>query len=80
MTKRRKLLDSRSVIQDLENCECGGKFDWDPSGPSAAVKEILDNGAMPKAVERFADAERLYHERAKDRDPLAGKSKRRPGE
>jgi DNA-directed RNA polymerase subunit RPC12/RpoP len=34
-----------------------------PQPPSTHVKEILDNGAMPKAVERFSEAERLNKER-----------------
>lgn len=33
--------------------------------PGAMVTEVLDNGVMPRAVERLADAERLNHERAK---------------
>lgn len=36
-----------------------------PSGPSAQVKERLDNGVMKRAVERYKDAERLYKDRAK---------------
>jgi hypothetical protein len=37
--------------------------------------ERLDNGAMPRAVERLADAERLYADRAAKADPLAGGAK-----
>ena len=43
---------------------CGGELTRTPNAPTTHVKEVLDNGAMPKAVERFADAERLYKERA----------------
>ena len=39
-----------------------------PSGASSQAVERLDNGLMPKAVERIADAERLYKERA-NKDP-----------
>lgn len=35
-----------------------------PKPPTTNVAERLDNGLMPRAVERPADAERLYHERA----------------
>jgi hypothetical protein len=49
---------------------------WIPQGVSSSVKEILDNGAMAKSLERFADAERLHDERAKNADPLAGGVKR----
>lgn len=34
--------------------------------------ERLDNGTMARAVERLDDAERLYAERARNADPLAG--------
>jgi hypothetical protein len=46
-----------------------------PRGPSVQVMERLDNGAMPRAVERLADAERLYADRAAKADPLAGGAK-----
>ncbi len=36
----------------------------DAKGPSAQVKETLDNGAMKRKVERFKDAEQLYKDRA----------------
>ncbi len=43
-----------------------------PRGPSATVKERLDNGLQRRVVERFADAERLYEERRLAADPRAG--------
>jgi hypothetical protein len=49
--------------------KCGGGVKRTPRPPTAFVKERLDNGIMPRAVERPADAERLYHERAR-KDPL----------
>jgi len=49
-------------------CECGGAFVRAPRPPSNQVVERLDNGFMTKAVERPADAERLYRERAEN-DP-----------
>jgi len=39
-----------------------------PRPPSTIVKEMLDNGAMTKRVERLKDAEELYRQRAKN-DP-----------
>ncbi len=45
-------------------------------GPTTNVKEKLDNGVMVRAVERYADAEELFHERAKNADPNAGKANR----
>lgn len=45
--------------------DCGGKWVREPTGATSQVYERLDNGLMPKAVERPKDAERLYKERAK---------------
>jgi hypothetical protein len=55
-----------------EPCACRAKMRRKARGPSTAVMERLDNGAMPRAVERLADAERLHKERAANADPLAG--------
>jgi hypothetical protein len=38
--------------------------------PSTSVKETIDNGVMPKALERPADAERLHKERIQTEDAL----------
>lgn len=43
---------------------CGGKTVWTPKTPSSHVVEALDNGAMPRRLERLSEAERLYKERA----------------
>jgi putative FmdB family regulatory protein len=51
---------------ELACAECGGTLVRNPRGPSTQVVEKLDNGAMGRAVERLADAERLYHERSKN--------------
>lgn len=48
--------------------KCGGDCRSDPTGPTAQVNEILDNGLMPRRLERLRDAERLYKERAQN-DP-----------
>ena len=42
------------------------------SGPGVAVMETLDNGAMDRALTRYADAERLYAERRASADPNSG--------
>lgn len=44
--------------------DCGGTMRRAPKPPTTNVVERLDNGFMPRAIERPADAERLYHERA----------------
>jgi hypothetical protein len=51
---------------------CGKKVVREAQGPSSTKMECLDNGAMAKSVERFADAERLYKERADQADSLSG--------
>ena len=43
---------------------CGVPMVRAPQGPTARVVETLDNGVMTKKLERLADAERLFHERA----------------
>lgn len=48
--------------------ECGGALVRVGTGPTVLVKETLDNGAMPRAVERLKDAEELYRERSEN-DP-----------
>lgn len=49
--------------------DCGGLLQRAPKPPTAQVVETLDNGFMPRKVERPAEAERLYRERAR-LDPL----------
>jgi ribosomal protein S27E len=69
--KTARLAPSYSAVP--KDCgSCGGVLARAPTGPSTQVMERLDNGAMPRAVERLADAERLYEERARASDPLAG--------
>lgn len=59
----RKAVDANTPF----DCEfCGnGKMVRKPQPPSARAVEVLDNGLMAKRVERPADAERLFKERAK---------------
>jgi hypothetical protein len=55
-------------------CSCGAAVKRRPTGPGAQKIEVLDNGLMARAIERPADAERLYKERHDNADPLAGLS------
>ena len=58
-TTTRKLLPiSQAEIQ----CQCGQVAARVASGGSSKVVETLDNGLMPKSLERLADAERLFSE------------------
>jgi hypothetical protein len=65
-----------SIPVEKKTCQCGKAMVRKAVGPTANVKETLDNGCMVKKLERFADAERLYHDRAKTADPNAGKRNR----
>jgi len=53
-------------------CGCGAEWTRNATGPSASKIERLDNGIMTRALERPADAEELFRERARTSDPLAG--------
>lgn len=59
-----KKLLTPAESKEPRTCECGGPFAREPKPPSNQVVERLDNGYMAKALERPADAERLYRERA----------------
>lgn len=63
----RRLIESTEVAK--QTCsECSRPVKREPRPPSTHVIETLDNGHMVKKVERFADAEHLFRERAKN-DP-----------
>jgi hypothetical protein len=67
---KRKILKAdqlKTVVGKLcGNSDCGGVWEREPTGPTNQVYETLDNGLMPHKVERLADAERLFKERAKN--------------
>jgi hypothetical protein len=66
----------KKVMRDKppqECCPCGGEFQRSGAGPSSQVTERLDNGLMPRSLERLVDAERLHQERADGADPSAGR-------
>jgi putative FmdB family regulatory protein len=60
--KLRRILNPAEASALL--CPCGAELSRDPRPPSSQVMETLDNGIMPKRLERLADAERLFAERA----------------
>jgi hypothetical protein len=63
-----------SLSKEERQCkDCGVELVRDGTGPSTSVKEVLDNGAMPRAVERFADTEDMMAERNRNADPNAGR-------
>jgi hypothetical protein len=67
--------DSISSMRKL--CiNCGGEMSRDARGLTASMKELLDNGVMPRAVERFEDIEEMKKERLKNADENAGRSNR----
>lgn len=65
MEKTRKILSLKVYRQRkvaCKNCNCELSRVVEP--PTSQVMETLDNGLMPKKLERLADSERLHHERA----------------
>ena len=61
--KRRVCMPEEAII--LPVCPtCYGPMARAPRGPSSNVVEHLDNGFMSKAIDRPAEAERLYKERS----------------
>lgn len=69
-------LDWDNLPLKKKTCKCGLELERDAVGVSFGVKEVLDNGCMPKAVERYANIEELQKERLSKADPNAGKSNR----
>lgn len=49
-------------------CDCGGVFERQDVSISTQVKEVLDNGAMVRKVERLADIDAMVKERSKELD------------
>ena len=60
----RKLLSVTQSKEDQLCLICKEKMKRQPTAPTVQVKEKLDNGAMTKAIERYAEAERLFKERS----------------
>ena len=54
-------------------CKCGADMVHDEGGPGSTLMERLDNGFMPRAVNRIADIDRIMKDRKIKADPLAGK-------
>jgi hydrogenase maturation factor len=73
---KKVLATSSAEIGDKKICTCGATMRRIGTGPSTAVMERLDNGAMVKPVIRYSDAERVMQERHDKADPLAGKANR----
>jgi len=61
---KRKLF--KSEPGDLILCECGHVMLRIMQPPTTRVVEILDNGLMPRKIERLSEAERFSKERSKN--------------
>jgi len=59
----RKILENQKRTEQML-CECGQKMKRDPHPPTSRAIETIDNGFMPRAVEKLVDAQRLLKERA----------------
>ena len=62
------------ITRKQKMCECGLEFMRSAMGPTATQKETLDNGLMPRSVERFCDIDRIMKERVLGADELAGQA------
>jgi hypothetical protein len=74
------MAESLEASRALRCRECGGPLHRAGLGPSTQVVERLDNGLMPRALERLADAERLFEEREREADQMAGTTRRYYGD
>lgn len=61
----RRILSAKAAKDYAQPCEeCGRIMKRVPKPPSTQITETLDNGLMPRRLERPADAEQIYHDRA----------------
>jgi DNA-directed RNA polymerase subunit RPC12/RpoP len=61
----RKLMSVEEYRKAAVNCDsCGEPAARDLRGPTSRTMEVLDNGLMPRPVERLAETERIMTERA----------------
>lgn len=61
--RRRMLFDSAGDVK-APSCSCGQVLVRDADPPSSSMMETLDNGVMPRALERFQNAEELHKDHA----------------
>ena len=71
--RKKQLFRAQGWTSQQEEVHCPGcstRMERDPraANTGAIVKETIDNGAMVKPLERFADAERLHKERVEIED------------
>ena len=58
----RRLLDAEAAEHNLQICKCGYTMERAEEGANSRIVETLDNGAMVRKLERYADAEKIYKE------------------
>lgn len=64
-----RVLPSSDAVKTCHCKLCNGKVKRVPRPPSTQMMERLDNGIMPKAIDRLANAEEFYLDHAKN-DPM----------
>jgi hypothetical protein len=62
---------TQEQVMCLKGCSTPLERDSGAARQSTLVKEVIDNGAQVKALERMADAERLHADRVEIEDALA---------
>jgi len=68
----RRVLAPEAMLGPVLHQECGSELKRVQSPPSSQVKETMDNGIMAKKLERYANAEELYKDRAAKADKRSG--------
>lgn len=59
-------VDAYAALRPADGIYCSCNY-WAPremTGATSKAMEVLDNGLMARPIERLADAERIYSERA----------------
>lgn len=62
--KNKQRICNAKESKEIISCDCGGQFMRNPLPPTTRITETLDNGIMPRKVERLSEAERLFKERS----------------
>lgn len=65
-----QLLLTPARAREEQKCACEGVLVREPRPPTSRTVEVLDNGTQSKKLERLADAERIYREHAKGKNPV----------
>lgn len=69
--KYRHILKQYSLGQKVSCVVCKSALERLVKAPTTQTTEIIDNGIMPKQVEKLMDVKELLEERSKKSEPLS---------